>query len=144
MTGFAQVDVAANGNTVLFTEFDGAPVENVGKLNEQTLLYLDLAVGYWLYRDSEAPRLTGVAVVGETHYTTTLQDADIIFGTDPNANLLIGNVDNRFDVVNGTIGLQFLFFDLSSLRVAGVFPLGERPDQRFFDSEVQVQFNRQF
>jgi hypothetical protein len=46
--------------------------------------------------------------------------------------------------VNGTVGLQLLLFDASSLRVAGVFPLGDRPDQRFFDAEVQVQFNRRF
>jgi hypothetical protein len=39
--------------------------------------------------------------------------------------------------------VQFLMFDASSLRVAGVFPLGGE-DRRLFDSEVQVQFNRRF
>jgi hypothetical protein len=28
--------------------------------------------------------------------------------------------------------------------VAAAFPLGDREDQRFFDSELQVQINRQF
>jgi len=46
-------------------------------------------------------------------------------------------------VLNGTVGVQFLLFDASSLRVAGVFPLGGE-DRRLFDSEVQVQFNRRF
>jgi hypothetical protein len=46
-------------------------------------------------------------------------------------------------VLNGTIGVQMLLFELSSLRIAGVFPLRSE-DQRFFDSEVQVQFNRRF
>jgi hypothetical protein len=46
--------------------------------------------------------------------------------------------------MNGTIGLQTLFFDKSSLRVAGVFPFGQQADKRFFDAEVQVQFNRRF
>ena len=47
------------------------------------------------------------------------------------------------DVLNGTIGVQMLMFEVSSLRVAGVLPLRDE-DQRFFDSEIQVQFNRRF
>jgi len=40
--------------------------------------------------------------------------------------------------------VQALMFDASSLRVGGVFPMGSRPDQRMFDAELQVQFNRRF
>jgi hypothetical protein len=32
---------------------------------------------------------------------------------------------------------------MANLRVAGVFPLGDE-DRRFFDSEVQVQFNHRY
>jgi glycogen phosphorylase len=41
-------------------------------------------------------------------------------------------------------GLQALMFDASSLRVGGVFPLSSDPERRFFDAELQVQFNRRF
>jgi len=140
LSAFAQVDIATGGNTILArNELTGTTLD-VGKLTDQTLLYLDLAAGYWLYRDPCAERFTGLAAVAEVHYTTALQDADIIQGPGP---VLLGNLGNRFDVVNGTIGLQVLMFDASSLRVAGVFPLGDE-DHRFFDSEVQVQFNRRF
>lgn len=151
LSGFAQIDIATNGNTVQFVGPGGVALGDLGKFNEQNLLFLDLAMGYWLYRDSDAPRLTGLAVVGEVHYVTTVQDSDFLVGAGaipgfPGgfAGTAIGSPDNRFDVVNGTIGIQALLFDASSLRVAGVFPLGTGEDERFFDSEVQVQFNRRF
>jgi len=144
MTGFLQVDVAANGNTIQFVDPITAARTPLGRFNEQNLLFVDLAVGYWLYRDSFAPRWTGLAVVGEVHYTTSLQDTDLVAGAIGGTGAVITNPSNRFDVCNGTIGVQALMFDASSLRVAGVFPMGSRPDQRFFDAELQVQFNRRF
>jgi hypothetical protein len=96
-----------------------------------------------VYRNPYAERLTGVAAITELHYTTTLQDADRIAGQVNTTTLALNATGNRFDVLNGTVGLQFLLFDASSLRVAGVFPIGNE-DRRLFDSEVQVQFNRRF
>ena len=113
-------------------------------LTDQNLGFLDIAAGYWLYRDPDAPRLTGLAVVTELHYTTTLQNVDRINGTlQWRRPFALNSTGNRFDVLNGTIGIQALLFDASSLRVAGVFPLGNE-NRRLFDSEVQVQFNRRF
>ena len=96
-----------------------------------------------MYRDPDAPRLTGAAVITELHYTTTLQDIDRIDSVVNGIPVSLNTTGNRFDVLNGTIGVQFLMFDASSLRVAGVFPLGNE-NRRLFDSEVQVQFNRRF
>jgi len=120
-TGFAQIDVAANSNQVNFIGPDGTPLKPLGKLTEQNLAFLDVAAGYWVYRDPYAERLTGLAAVTEVHYTTTLQDADLLAGGINGSAVVIGAGQNRFDVVNGTIGVQALFFDASSLRVAGVF-----------------------
>ena len=96
-------------------------------------------MGYWLYRDPEAPRLTGLAVVGEMHYVTSVQDADFVGGISPvpgfpgsTATALIGNPDNRFDVVNATIGIQALLFEASSLRVAGAYARGMMLWDKFF------------
>lgn len=144
LTGFFQVDVAANGNRIQFADPNTGAQTELGKFNEQNVLYMDLAVGYWLYRDPYADRLTGLAIVNEYHYTTSIQDADLVAGTANGVGAVVTNTENRFDVVNATIALQALLFDASSLRVGGVFPIGQDQDQRFFDGELQVQFNRRF
>jgi len=143
LSGFAQIDINANGNRVDVIDRNNMPVKTLGLLTDQNLGFLDLAAGYWLYRDPDAPRLTGLAAVTELHYTTTLQNIDRINGTVNGAQFALNSTGNRFDVLNGTIGVQALLYDASSLRVAGVFPLGNE-DRRLFDSEVQVQFNRRF
>jgi hypothetical protein len=143
LTGFAQIDIATDGNAVNLTPPSGGAPLPLGKFTEQNLGFLDLGLGYWLYRNPYAERLTGLAVVSELHYTTTLQDSDVLALNINGADLTVASRGNRFDVLNGTIGVQMLMFEISSLRVAGVFPLrGE--DQRLFDSEIQVQFNRRF
>jgi hypothetical protein len=146
VTGFAQIDLATCGNEVLFS--DGAGSQSLGWLNEQNLIYIDLATGTWIYRNPDAVRLTGIAIMGEVHYTTTIQNSDQIaavvpspFGPTP---LVIDNPFNRQDIVNATIALQMEIANTTTFRIAGVFPLGEAPDERFFDSEVQFQINRRF
>ena len=141
--GFLQMDVTASGNEVIVRP-DGQPAQSLGNFTEQNLLFADLSFGYWVYRNPYAERWTGVAAIGEFHYTTALQDTDNVLFASPFGFAAINNAANRFDVVNATAGIQVEMFNLSSLRVAGVFPLGERPDNRFFDSELQIQFNRRF
>jgi hypothetical protein len=143
LTGFAQIDLNTRGNVVNVRPDSGVPATSLGLLTDQNLGFLDLGAGYWLFRDPYAPRLTGLAAITELHYTTTLQDADRLAATVNNQPFVVGNSSNRFDVLNGTIGVQALLFEASSLRVAGVFPIGNE-DRRLFDSEVQVQFNRRF
>jgi len=144
LTGFAQMDINTTSNTVSSLGQNNTPIATLGKLTDQNLGFLDLAAGYWLYRNPDAPRLTGLAVVTELHYTTSLQDADRINGSIQGMGpFTLNSTDKRFDVLNGTIGVQALLSDASSLRVAGVFPLGNE-NRRLFDSEVQVQFNRRF
>ncbi len=142
-SGFAQIDINAASNGVDVIGQNGLPVGTIGRLTDQNLVFFDIAAGYWLFRDSEAPRITGVATILELHYTTTLQNADRIDGNFNGTAVIINETAGRFDVLNGTVGLQFLLFDASSLRVAGVFPIGDE-DRRLFDSEVQVQLNRRF
>lgn len=134
---FLQVDVPLNGNRVVL---DTTPL---GKVNEQTLMYLDVAIGYWLYQNPQANWLTGLAGILEFHYTTTLQNADVFTGTVGARTLGVGNVWNRMDVVNLTMGLHAQFGEGASLGVGGVVPLDDRPD-RVFDAEVQVFFNYRY
>jgi hypothetical protein len=138
LTAFAQVDLATSGNEVLLNN------ESLGYFTEQNLLYLDLAVGSFLFNDPTARRLTSVAVSGEVHYTSTMQDTDVIAASDLFNAMRITNPYNRQDIVNGTVAVQFAIANTTNFRVAGVFPLGSDIDQRYFDSELQFQVNRRF
>jgi hypothetical protein len=144
VSGFLQFDAATNGNHVQFVDPGTSNKTTIGKYNEQNLMFIDLSVGYWLYRNPYAYRITGLAVVNEIHYTTSVQSPDLVAGTTGGTGATVTNPSGHIDVTNYTIGVQTLLFDASSLRVAGVFPVGSRQDSRFFDSEVQVQFNRRF
>jgi len=135
--GFLQVDVPAGGNRVELSNAPGA------RLHDQTLMYLDVSAGYWLYRNRGAARLTGLAPMVEFHYTTTLDDADLVTGTLDGADFQLGNLLNRVDVVNLTVGLHAEVAGRTTVRAAGVFPLESRPE-RFFDAEFQLSINRRF
>ncbi len=74
---FAQLDTPANGNTVSINS-DGSGLAEVGKLNDSTNLYLDLGVGYWLYRSNASRGLTGVIPMVELYQNTSLQDGDML------------------------------------------------------------------
>ncbi len=141
VTGFAQLDLAANGNELLAPQFGN---QTIGYYNEQNLLYLDLAVGKFLYQNPYAERLTSIALQGEVHYTTTIQDTDIVSTTMGGTPFTLSNRFNRQDIVNGTVALQFQIGLLSTFRVACAAPLSEAIDERVFDAEVQVQYNRRF
>jgi len=134
--GFLQVDVATSGNRVTFGDTD------LGRLQEQTLLYVDFAVGYWLHRNPCAEWVTGIAPMLEYHYTTTLEDASLVTGTDGYQVLTFGNTYNRLDISNLTVGLH-TELGKTTVRVGGVFPLGGGGN-RLYDAEVQVSINRRF
>jgi hypothetical protein len=107
----------------------------LGVLQYQNLFFIDYSAGYWLYRNPCGTYLKGIAPMFELHYTTTMNDADAVGGITNNAN--------RVDFLNCTGGVLLQMTDLSSLRVAGVAPLLERPN-RNFDAEVGIQFIRKF
>ncbi|MCI0359531.1 MAG: hypothetical protein L0211_13725 [Planctomycetaceae bacterium] len=145
--GFIQVDVATHGNLVTFDDFI-ASGNIAGRFNDQTLLYADLGGGYWLWRDPCAGCVTGLAVLAEVHYTTTLNDTDTLFatpvGTGGGGHVMnLTSPANRVDVVNLTAAIHAELAQYSSLRVGGVVPLRD-PDDRFFDAEVTVQFIQRF
>ena len=79
----------------------------------------------------------------EFHYTTTLQDADVVAGDVAGTAFQFGNFLNRVDVVNLTVGLQAEVSGCTSLRIGGVFPLDDNPE-RPFDAEIHVSLDRRF
>lgn len=139
--GFLQCDIPTNGNRIDYRDVVGSG--NLGILNEQALLYVDLSAGYWLHRNPCAC-ITGLAVVSELHYTTTLEDSDQVLKIGyPAPRLFFGNFANRVDVVNLTVGLHAELANQTVCRVGGAFPLSSG-DNRAFDSELQVQLERRF
>ena len=102
---------------------------------DQTLLYLDVAVGYWWFQRDSDEFLNGLASVFEVHYTTALNNASKVSTGDQ--TVLFGNSSNRFDVVNATMGLNASLARNTQLRAAFVLPLRDGTN-RFFDSEFMV------
>jgi hypothetical protein len=137
ITGYMQLDVAANGD-----ELTISTLGSQGKLNAPTFARFDLSLGYWLIQDAAYRYLDGVALVTEFHYITTLTNADLL---QPNTfgPYSLGYDENRVDFLNFTTGLHFQLTELANLRVGAVFPMKTDPDRQF-DGEIQVSFNRNF
>jgi hypothetical protein len=141
--GFLQIDVPTNGNRIDYVDSSPPSSGTFGTLDDQTLLYADLCLGCWLSRNREARWLTGLAAVLELHYTTTLQDADVVSGYVIPQSFAFGNFANRQDLLDMTVGLHAEIADQTLFRVGCVLPL-RSGDDRTFDAEVQVQVERRF
>jgi hypothetical protein len=134
--GFLQLDVDAS-STAVSADLTGVNLQPIGMLQDQTLLFLDFGVGYWLTN----PELGTPAIVAtaELHYATPLQDADIV----STSGLNITSATNRFDVVNLTLGASILANESFTVRPAMVIPLsGGDNDQFDFEAMVQMNFWR--
>lgn len=145
--GFLQVDIDPNGSSFLVQDLFDPPAQ-VGTVQDQTLLYLDISAGRWLLR-RPGSLCTGVAGLVELHYTTTLQDADLVRVSGADLPVLfnyleVGNLYNRSDVLNLTTGLHFQFARGLDLRVAGAVPLRSPESDRCFDFEAIAQVNWMF
>lgn len=131
---FLQLDLDLNGNRVQ-ADLTGANLQPVGVLQEQTLLFADLGIGYQ-FTDLGDDGSPAIAAVAELHYATTLQDSDSI----SDGLLDIRNLTNRFDVLNLTLGMNVLTNRNFSIRPAMVIPLRSGNDKQF-DYEAMVQMN---
>ncbi|MBB3204290.1 hypothetical protein FHS27_000054 [Rhodopirellula rubra] len=128
--GFMQTDFALGGDSVT----DGA---ETGVFQDQHLLYTSLSAGCWLLRDDSSNALVnGLAAMTELHYTTAFNDGDNV--TTASGTLA---APGSIDVVNTTAGFV-INKGLTNIRVAGSVPLDW--EDRFYDSEFQVQINRRF
>jgi hypothetical protein len=170
---FLQYDIPLNDSAITYSETvqqtPTAPLLMAGNgtlappftvrdhIHEQSLLHVDLGTGYWLYRDRQARWLTGFAPSTELHYTTTLQDADVVtLPGDMTAHLVpaqhrfvtnppppaptVGNLRNRVDILDLTLGTTFEFASRTRLATAFAIPL-RGADNRTFDWEFLLQLN---
>jgi hypothetical protein len=131
-----------------------APLE--GEVADQTLLHVDLAVGYYMYTNPCARVLRALIPTAEIHVTQTLGDPDRhvfdsgrrLFQISEQDDWLepypvVGNPADSNTIVDATVGLHSFLGEASMLSVGGVFPLGDGWD-RTFDSEIAVKFNHSF
>jgi hypothetical protein len=141
LQGFFGLDFAANGNDIVFTQTG----TNVGRYNEQNLMYADLSLGRWLYRNPEATYTQGLAAIFELHYTTAIQDSDfVVFQANRGGGIgTLSSLANRLDILNVTAGMHWQITPVSNFRVGCCVPVRTAPD-RVFDAEILASFNRQF
>ncbi|MHC4404144.1 MAG: hypothetical protein ACYTG0_31200, partial [Planctomycetota bacterium] len=119
---------------------------------QQALMRMNFGLGRWLYRNRRARWINGVAGVWEVHYTTTLQDADMIGPYQianpragnfvPATTLAVGNPSNRTDVVNMVAGIP-VQVGQTTIYNGFVFPVSEF-DNRGFDFEYGLIIDRRF
>ncbi len=141
---FVMLDVPANGNPIYgdpYLRRAGNALPRLGTLTDQPVLFADTAVGYWIYQSENATMLRGVVPTLELHYSSSTTDSDTI--TDPASGATISSTNNRFDYLNMTLGMHFMFARGGNITPAFVLPLREGSD-RAFDYEVQTQVNFAF
>jgi hypothetical protein len=142
LQAFVSVDVPLNGNTVAYDD----PYFGIGEwgiYNEQTLLRVDAACGYWLYRNCCSSGLTGLAAVLEVHYLSTLNDTDEIYGSGTNTEFLFANFGQRVDYCDFTVGLHADLSNNTACRVGVAFPFRNDQD-RGYSAEILGQIERRF
>jgi hypothetical protein len=127
LQGFIQTDFDLEGNAVFRHSFFE------GRLQDQNLLFIDAALGRWLYRDPNQI-VSGICAIGELHYTSTINDTDEVAG--------FTNPHNRMDILNATAAVHFQL-GLTTCRIGGTAPLRSGAEE-LFDGEFLVQLGRQF
>jgi hypothetical protein len=168
--GFLQFDFPLNTSQVDYSELaltNTEPAEirldslvTTASLREQMLMLADLSMGYWVLRNPDAQWITGIAPTVELHYTTTLNDAQIINLPLANrsANLLsvgpggvpipepnptVGNLRNRVDILDITFGATFVISNRATIATGWAFPL-RGGDDKVFNWEYLLQLNYYF
>lgn len=157
--GFFQVDVPLNTSGTVVTGTIGQPgpdqvyfPPDEGKLHQQTLLRINVGSGYWFWTRPERSFLSGIAGILELNYTTALNDADQNPFTIPvlplpgplpdlTADVVVGNLANRIDVLNLTSGFHFQLWPRTTLGVGFVVPVRQKEGDKPFDFELNVLLN---
>jgi hypothetical protein len=122
--GFAQFDVAANGNNVAINS-SGTGLTHAGTLTDSSNLFLDAGIGYWAYRSNRARGLTGIVPTVEVHQNTATQRGDVV-NTGP---FQVGNFSGTTRLTNLVAGSTFEFGAQSQLTVAYGAPIGGGVDR---------------
>ncbi|MEW4528381.1 hypothetical protein [Maioricimonas sp. JC845] len=134
---YLQFDVDTNGNTVRTYDPMSGGLRNAGTIQDSTYLFLDLAVGYWVYLEPDSDEfLRGLAPVAELHWNRTLESQDYV--TD--GNFTVGSPQaGRIETWNAVVGVNALLHDDATVTVGYGVPIAGGDDQ--FNGELRIIFN---
>ena len=124
--GFVQYDVAANGNAVLINR-SGSNLDYAGKLTDSSNLFVDLGVGYWMYKSNQTSGLTGIIPTLEIHQNSSLQAGDVVTLN----SYQVGNFSGTTSLTNFVAGSTFEFGRKTNLAVAYTAPIGGGVDRQY-------------
>lgn len=157
--GFFQLDVPLNTAQGSVSATIGQPGPNQivfprmeTNLRQQTLLRINLGTGYWVWTRPERSFLQGVAGILELNYTTALNNADMVPFSIPvlplpdplpdlKADIVVGNLANRVDILNLTSGVHVQLWPRTTLGVGFVVPVRQQAGDKPFDFELNVLLN---
>ena len=154
--GFLQFDVPLNKSSASLAEsldvlgFNVSNINAAARLAQQTIMRLNLGTGYWLVRNRQSGWVTALAMMAEMHYTTTLNNSDLLgpLQVAPGlsglsaVNLTVGNIANRVDVLDLALGVP-VWFGRTNITQGFIVPLRTGAD-RGFDFEYSLLLNRRF
>ena len=143
ITYSTQMDFNLEGNS--FISLPGSAQESAAKYNPQNLLSFDVSMGRWFYRDRSCSGrwLQGIAGIWELHYTTTVNDTDVVDAGFISNFDTFSNPFNRVDQLNTTAGLRIQTGNNTFITVSGVAPLREF-EHRSFDAEFNMNVTRTY
>lgn len=130
----------------------GSPGLGTTELQPQTLLRLNLGIGYVLAENRHADFIQKLTSLFELHYTTTLNEANINSipieltidgaGIGSFQSIDVGNAENRVDILNAVAGLSA---NMNNWVITNGFtaPIGTGSN-RGFDFEYNLQVQRPF
>lgn len=137
-----QFDVDANGNEVYVANTAGGPLTKLGNGNDRSYAFLDLSLGYWIYRDKCKRGITGVAPIVEYHWNQSLNGGDDLAGTTPGGLTYNFGRPGSISVHNVVLGLTTEVNNNANLTLAYATPINNSDQQ--FDGEFRVMFNWYF
>jgi hypothetical protein len=139
---YLQVDVDANGTPVSLDTSE-ATLTSIGRYREATFMYLDTALGYWVYRNDCGNRyLTGLAPVVEAHVNQSLERSQVLTsGSTQIGGDVNGNPINNVTIVDLMVGVHAEFCRKTSISAAYCVPA---TGDRQFEGEFRCFANRRF
>ena len=109
----------------------------MGRYREPTFMYLDVSLGYWIYRsDSQNRYLTGLAPVVEVHVNQSLEKSPVLSSGDNQVGGdMNGNPINNITIVDLMVGLHAELCEKTTLTAAYCVPA---TGDRQFDGRVPL------
>ena len=135
---FLQIDFAASGDPVS-ANLTGAALTPVGNIYDETLIFADVSIGRWLYRDP-AQHFSGLAAVVEAHYTGGINSPSTLHANNGITNFALGVSPVGYNVLDLTLGAHAVVGS-TTITVGYVTPVTE---DRGFEGELRFFVNRKF